>query len=176
MDEVDGDALIVAGGIGIAPLRALVETFASTPSLARSTVLCYGAGEPSDLIYLSDVGRWRSAGIDCRLTVDRDPDGQGATTGPVTALLPTLFGQDGPLDAERTTVFVCGPDPMLSATVDRLAEHGIGPDRIWLTLERNMKCGNGLCGHCQLGSLIVCRDGPVVRADDALADLEVPER
>ena len=166
-----GQVLIVGGGCGIAPLRALIDASADAADRFDGVALAYGAKEPDQLVFRTDLARWRQEGVEVALVVD---EGDPGWTGAV-GMVPDLFGaNDGlQLDWTDTTAFVCGPDVMMRVVAAALTELGVAPDRIWLTLERNMQCGNALCGHCQLGPFIVCRDGPVVGYDEIARFLSV---
>ncbi len=161
LDEVATDELlIVGGGLGIAPLRAVIEqAVAEAAHRFRRIVVVYGARTPEAMVYRADLARWAEHGVEVHLTVDTASAGWDGEVGVVPALLggPVAMGWH-----EDVTVFVCGPDVMMHFTAQRLRELGTGAANIWLTTERNMQCGNALCGHCQLGPFIVCRDGPVV--------------
>ncbi len=166
MEEVaTGTLLIIGGGLGIAPLRAAIEEAVEQMAPDRRVVIVYGAKQPDLLVYRADLDRWRDSGIEVALIVDAD-DGNGEWSGPV-GVVPDLLGspEGVDLDWSDTTAFVCGPDVMMHFSGLALRRLGVPADRIWFTLERNMQCGNALCGHCQLGPFIVCRDGPVVRYD-----------
>ena len=157
-----GNLLIVAGGLGIAPLRAAIEQAVRRIDRFSSVSLAYGAKRPDQLLYGPDRARWEAVGLAVSTIVDV---GDTDWTGPVGLVPDLLDGGDhgGPvIDGADTTAFLCGPDIMMHVTARALLERGVAPERIWLTLERNMQCGNALCGHCQLGPFIVCRDGPVV--------------
>jgi anaerobic sulfite reductase subunit B len=159
--DVDTNQLaIIAGGLGIAPLRAAVHSVVAQLERFDRVGVAYGAKTPDDLIYVDDLERWRDCGVEVALTVDR-PNGEWIGSVGVVA---DLLGADPGLDFDwtDTTVFLCGPDVMMHFTAAALLRLGVTADRIWMTLERNMQCGNGLCGHCQLGPVIVCRDGPVI--------------
>lgn len=160
LDEVaTGELLIVGGGLGIAPLRAVIEQAVAEAHRFRRIVVVYGARSPEAMVYRADLARWAEQGVEVHLTVDTASAGWDGPVGVVPALLgqPVAMGWH-----EDVTAFVCGPDVMMHFTAQRLRELGTGAAHIWLTTERNMQCGNALCGHCQLGPFIVCRDGPVV--------------
>ncbi len=155
-----GRLLIVAGGLGIAPLRAAAYEAAARRSEFDRIAVVYGAKQPDQLMFAPDLERWANAGVEVAVIVD---EGDAHWHGPV-GVVPDLLGP-GPgfdLDWSTTTAFVCGPDVMMHFTAAKLTNLGMPADRIWLTLERNMQCGNALCGHCQLGPMLICRDGPVV--------------
>ncbi len=168
-DVTTGTLLIIGGGLGIAPLRAAIDEAvgqqAEHHGEQRRVVIVYGAKRPELLVYRADLDRWRNRGADVSLIVDQ-ADGTSDWRGPV-GLVPELLSPEHGLDVDwsDTTAFVCGPDVMMHHTAAALRRRAVPDDRIWLTLERNMQCGNALCGHCQLGPFIVCRDGPVVRYD-----------
>lgn len=156
----DRELLVVAGGLGLAPLRSLVLTATRDRDRFVRLALAYGARSPADIIYRADLDRWSGNGAEVAVTVDRaDPSWTGRT-GLVTELFESLVARPA-----ATVAMMCGPDQMMLASGIALIGLGVSPSRIWVTLERNMQCGIGLCGHCQLGSVFVCRDGPVFRFD-----------
>lgn len=157
-----GDLVIVAGGIGLAPLRpALYHALAHRKDYER-VVLFYGARTPGDLVFAREVERWRRAGAEVNVAVDSAPAGWPGTVGVVT----TLFAK-ARFDPAATVALTCGPEIMMRFAAKGLVERGVAPERIHVSLERDMRCGIGLCGHCQLGPTLVCRDGPVYRWDVA---------
>ena len=152
-----GDLLIVAGGIGLAPLRgALLAALAQRDAYRRIVVLI-GARSPEELIFVRELEEWRRRGADVELTVDRATTGWAGNVGVVTQLLPRA-----PVDPSRTTALICGPEIMMRLTARDLLALGVRAGRVRVSLERNMRCGVAECGHCQLGPLLLCRDGPVV--------------
>jgi NAD(P)H-flavin reductase len=154
------DVVIVAGGIGLAPLRPVVLSALADRSRYGRIVLLTGARTPGDLLYADDLERWRRDGVEVAVTVDRADSGWSGEVGLVTALIEPAG---------------LAPDVMMRFTADALAARGIPASQIWVSLERNMRCGVGWCGHCQLGPLLVCRDGPVVSYDRAAALMTVRE-
>lgn len=147
------DVLVVAGGIGLAPLRPVVrEVLAARERYGRLSVLI-GAREPRELLYPEETRGWPGA----LTTVDRPDVGWQGEVGVATALLDRAA-----FDPPAAAAFVCGPEPMIRAAAGELVHRGVDPDRIKVSLERNMHCATGHCGHCQLGPLLLCRDGPVV--------------
>ena len=163
------DLAIVAGGIGLAPLRPVIRHAVAERSRYRAVTVLIGARSPAELLYPDEYNRWRAAGIDVRVTVDRADARWHGAVGVVT----TLFGDE--LDPAHTTAFVCGPEVMMRFAARALTDRGVPADRVRVSLERNMRCGTVLCGHCQLGPLLVCRDGPVVGWDVAGPLLAVKE-
>jgi NAD(P)H-flavin reductase len=153
---VGRDLLLVAGGIGLAPLRPVIFHLLARRSDYGRVALLYGARTPADLLYTHDFELWRQAGIDVHATVDR-PD--AAWPGAV-GVVPMLLYKLRP-DPVRTVVMTCGPEIMMRFVVYEALARRIPPASIYLSMERNMKCGIGLCGHCQFGPAFVCREGPV---------------
>lgn len=151
-----GDAIVIGGGIGLAPLRSLVHRLAARRDRYGRVELVVGARTADRLLYGGEYDRWRGLGVGVHVTVDIGGAGWRGHVGLVTDLV-------APLDLSwpTTTAFVCGPDEMMHHVARQLLGLGVDGEWVQLTLERNMKCGNGLCGHCQLGPMIVCRDGPV---------------
>ena len=162
-EAVGGDIVIVAGGIGLAPLRpVLYHLLAHRDQYGRITLL-YGARTPGDLLYERDLTRWRGRfDVQIEATVDTAgaDDGWRGHVGVVTTLIPRAE-----FDPAETTAVICGPEVMMRFTIADLQKRGLPPDRIYLSMERNMKCAIGLCGHCQYGPTFVCKDGPVFRYD-----------
>lgn len=156
-ERTGGDLVLVAGGIGLAPLRPVLAQALALRSAYRRVCLLVGARTPDDLLYGADYDGWRAAGADVWVTVDRPVHGWTGAVGVVPFLLDAL-----PLEPDRTTAMVCGPEIMMRFTAAALRRRGVPADAIQLSLERCMHCGVGWCGHCQLGPLMLCRDGPVV--------------
>ena len=153
------DLLIVAGGIGLAPLRPVIEFAIGNKKKFHSIVILYGAREPANLLYMDEFDRWRRK-VDLRITVDKRNGTWKGHVGVVT----TLFkGLD--LDPKNTVAMICGPEIMMKFTVLELIKKKIPGENVFLSLERNMKCGMGFCGHCQIGPFFICRDGPVFSYD-----------
>jgi NAD(P)H-flavin reductase len=151
------DVLIIAGGVGLPPVRgALNHVLGHRAEYGRVNVL-YGARTPEDIVFRKEIERWRSrldAEVD--VTVDAATGDWRGRVGVVTTLVPRVG-----LDPDDTVAFVVGPEIMMRFAVRALLDEGLAPDRIWLSMERSMKCAVGLCGHCQYGPFLVCRDGPV---------------
>ena len=153
----DRQLLVIAGGLGLPPLRPVIEEAIAKPGRFDGVKVMYGARTPADLIYTSEYPRWRGAdGCDLLLTVDRGTNDWKGNVGVVT----TLFPKAG-IETERAVAFICGPELMLKFSILELTRIGIPAERIFISLERNMSCATGTCGHCQLGPLFICRDGPV---------------
>jgi NAD(P)H-flavin reductase len=159
LDSARGrDIVIVAGGLGLPPLRpVLYDIFRQRNAFGRVEIV-YGARAPKDLVFYDEVQTWRQR-TDLRVQTTVDAAGRDwyGDVGVVTTRLP-----DCRFDPATTTAFVCGPEIMMKLTAQALAQRGVPPSAIWLSMERNMKCALGFCGHCQYGPLFVCRDGPVL--------------
>lgn len=155
--SVGKDLVIIAGGVGLAPLRPAIVEALSRRDEYRSLSLIYGARTPADLLYRDDLLGWVSTpSIDVEVTVDRATSDWWGDVGLVTKLLPRLT-----FDPAMTSAFVCGPEVMMKVVARELRRLGVDPHDIAIDLERNMKCGIGLCGHCQYGSDFLCWSGPI---------------
>lgn len=162
MDSYAGQNLIiVAGGIGLIPLRSCIMYALHNREKYKKIQVFYGARTPRDLMYMEDLKAWQNAGggeFECHLTVDKGDDTWKHHVG----VVPSLFKKPGvSMPVENTTVFVCGPPIMFRFVLKDLKEMGYQDDHIVSTLERYMKCGVGKCGHCCIGVAYVCMDGPV---------------
>jgi len=168
-----GDVVVVAGGIGLAPLRgAVYELLARRSHDGGGVVVCVGARDPSQIVFRDDLEEWTRAGAEVSVTVDVSAPGWTGHVGLVTSVL-----GDAHFDPSRTTALVCGPEIMMRFTARALTDRGMDPGRIRVSLERNMQCGVAWCGHCQLGPFLLCRDGPVLPYAGIVAHLLTePER
>lgn len=172
IEDAEGhDVLLVAGGIGLMPLRPVIHHVLRHRGRYGSVVLLYGAKRRDDLLFRSELSAWRRR-PDLELAValneaDRDWTGE---VGFVTQLLPKVG-----LAAHDTVAMLCGPEIMIRVTGRAVADLGVAPARIHASMERNMKCALGTCGHCQLGPLFLCRDGPVFSLDRIDPLMSVPE-
>ena len=151
-----GDVLLVAGGIGLAPLRPVLQTVMANRGRYRRIFLLAGARTPDLFLYAGETTHWRKGGIDVRLAVDAARPGWNGSVGPVTTLIRQVD-----IDSSRTIAFIVGPEIMMRVVVQALASRDIPNDRLFVSMERNMKCAVGFCGHCQLGPAFICKDGPV---------------
>jgi NAD(P)H-flavin reductase len=155
------DVVLVAGGIGLPPLRpALYHILAHRGEYGRVTLL-YGARTPQDILYPRELAAWRGRfDLDVRVTVDASYGDWYGNVGVVT----TLFDQ-ARFEPDDSVAMIVGPEIMMRFTVLELQKRGVPDDNIYVSLERNMKCAIGLCGHCQFGPTFICRDGPVFSYD-----------
>jgi NAD(P)H-flavin reductase len=151
--------VIVAGGVGLAPLRPLVLDVLGARGRFGRVVLVAGARTPGEFLFRAELDDWAAhyGELEVELTIDQPAAGWDGTVGFVTEPLARLS-----LDPASTTAFLCGPEPMMRFCARILLGQGVAVHDIRVSLERNMQCGAGLCGHCQLGPLLLCRDGPVV--------------
>ncbi|WP_326801180.1 FAD/NAD(P)-binding protein [Streptomyces sp. NBC_01788] len=153
------DVLVIAGGIGLAPLRPVVHAVLDRPTAYGRLEILVGTRAPDDLVYRDEIESWRG-GARVGVTVDRPSPGWHGAVGVVTTLLDRFA-----IQPDRTCALVCGPEVMIRHTARALTDRGLSPHRVQVSLERNMRCATGHCGHCQLGPLLLCRDGPVVGYD-----------
>ncbi len=162
VDQAAGnDIVIVSGGIGLAPLRPVIYQILADRERYGRFVILYGARTPKDILYRRQLERW-SARLDVfvDVTVDQAAGPWRGNVGVVTRLV-----ERAGFDPNNTTAMVCGPEIMMRYAVHALNDRGVNDDRIYVSLERNMECALGFCGHCQLAGHFVCRDGPVFSFD-----------
>jgi NAD(P)H-flavin reductase len=168
-DAAGSDLVVVGGGIGLAPLRPVVRRVLADRDRFGRVALVAGARTPGDLLHRSELAAWGARpDLDVEVTVDTAPPGWHGDVGVVTEVLPRLVVDPGPAVA-----FVCGPEVMMRVVAGELLAMGFTAPRVHVSLERNMQCAVGHCGHCQLGPLFVCADGPVVPWSVAAPLLEV---
>ncbi len=169
----DRDLLLVAGGLGLAPLRPVIYWIAAHRNRLREVILLYGARTPADLLYRTSLPRWSHRyRIRVWVTVDRPDSAWSGHVGVVT----TLFRfAERYVHPERVLTLLCGPEIMMRFAVQELHRMGIPDTAIYLSLERNMQCAVGFCGHCQFGPYFMCRDGPVFRYDEIASWWDVRE-
>jgi NAD(P)H-flavin reductase len=152
-----GDVVLVAGGIGLAPLRPALYQILGQRDRYRNVALIYGTRTPRDLLYERELHEWRGRfDLHVEATVDSAPAGWHGHVGVVTTLIPRV-----PFEPGQTVAMVCGPEIMMRFTALELEKRGVAAANIFLTMERNMKCAIGFCGHCQFGPAFICKDGPV---------------
>ncbi len=152
------DVLVVGGGIGFAPLRPVVRRLLAERSRFGRVAVLVGARTPDDVLYRAELDEWRRQGnVEVAVSVDAAEPSWRGEVGVVSSLLGRV-----PFRPDRTVALVCGPEVMMRVVARDLVDVGMRADRIFVSLERNMHCAIGQCGHCQLGPLFVCADGPVV--------------
>jgi NAD(P)H-flavin reductase len=165
-DAYGRDVAIVAGGIGLAPLRGLLDQVLAEADRFTSIRVYLGARTPRDRLFVAEMEAHAGRGLDIRATVDRaGPEWLGRV-----GIITDIFRGAKATGAD-VSAFICGPERMMTAVTEVLGDLGVPPEHTWLTLERRMECGVGLCGHCQLGSRFVCRDGPVFSVAELGDDL-----
>ena len=152
------DVVVVAGGLGLAPLRPALHAMLDSRDEYGRLVLLYGARTPGDLLFIRELERWRGRfDVEVLVTVDVASSAWRGEVGVVTRLFSRLA-----MDADHSAALVCGPEVMMRFAASGLLDVGIEAENVWLSMERNMQCGAGVCGHCQVGPFLVCRDGPVL--------------
>jgi NAD(P)H-flavin reductase len=161
MDEIKGrDLLIIGGGIGVAPLRPAIYHAIENRDDYERVIVLYGTRTPDDILFEDELREWgERTDVTTMITVDAADRGWNGSVGVVTRLI----GRVG-FDPANTTALVCGPEIMMTVTAERLIDaSSVAPENIYVTMERNMKCAIGVCGHCQFGSKFICTDGAVFR-------------
>jgi NAD(P)H-flavin reductase len=156
MDKKGCDVLIIAGGLGICPLRPLLCHMTQNMQQYKSITLLYGAKTPQDILYKKDLENWKELGLNVRVTVDKADENWQGDVGVVTHLIKSHLPHP-----ENTLILICGPEIMMQFAIKELVTEPINDAMVYLSLERNMQCGVGFCGHCQFGPYFVCKDGPV---------------
>lgn len=161
-DLAGHDIVIAAGGIGLAPLRPVLYHILSHRGKYGKVTLLYGERTPGDLLYRRQIEQWRGRfDLEILVTVDSAREGWRGNVGVVTTLIPRAQ-----FDPSSTFAMICGPGVMMYYTIRELEQRGLGENQIYISMERNMKCGVGFCGHCQMGPSFVCKDGPVYLLKD----------
>ena len=170
-ESVGRDVMIVAGGIGLAPLRPAICHLISNRERYRDITVIIGAREPVSLMYTSEYDAWRNAGLSVEVTVDRATSSWNDKIGMVTNVLDRF-----PLrDPKQTILMTCGPEVMMWYTVQMAISRGLPPESLYVSLERNMNCAIGLCGHCQFGPEFLCKDGPIFPFDRVASIMRVDD-
>jgi len=156
------DVLIVAGGIGLVPMRSMINYVIDNRDQFGKLIICYGSKSDQDLLFTDELARWeKDPSIDYQVTVDQGSDSWQGNTGVITTLIPGLD-----LDLPNTVCCICGPPVMYRFVLLSLKSKGLSEENIYMSLERRMKCGVGKCGHCQINHSYVCQDGPVYHYPD----------
>ncbi|MEE4379720.1 MAG: FAD/NAD(P)-binding protein [Candidatus Competibacteraceae bacterium] len=170
--EAEGsDVVIVTGGVGLAPLRPAIYHILAHREKYGDVRIYYGARTPEDILFLKELQEWRGRfDLIVEVTVDSAVGFWAGRVGVVTHLVSR--GRYDPVD---TVALVCGPEIMMRYTIKALNERGVGNEQIYVSMERNMKCAIGFCGHCQFGPYFVCKDGPVFRFDQIASIFELRE-
>lgn len=163
------NVILVAGGIGLAPLRSVVSHLMRFRTSVDKVDVLIGTRTPQDLLYSVEYPTWSEHDISIRTTVDRATNRWHGQVGVVTLLLDRMAIPR----PESTILLTCGPEVMMRYVVQAAERRGIRQSNIWVALERNMNCAIGLCGHCQLGPEFICKDGPVFPYDRVAAWLRV---
>jgi len=170
-DHYGNDIVIVAGGIGLAPLRPIIYYVLANREKYGKLVILYGARTPKDVLFNDELQRWRAVERnEVYVSVDRAEGNWKGDVGVVTQLMPRIT-----IESAATAAFVCGPEIMMKYSVIGLQGIGVPETNCYISMERNMKCGIGFCGHCQLGPEFICKDGPVYRYQDIEYFLSIRE-
>lgn len=170
-DHYGADVVFLAGGVGLAPIRPAILAVLAERGKFGNVVILYGARTPEDMLFMRELQGWRGRfDLNVQVTVNRVTGNWSGRVGVVTQLI-----KAGGFDRRHSVAFVCGPEVMMRFGIQTLGEQGITPDRIYVSMERNMKCAVGFCGHCQFGPVFVCKDGPVFRYDRIQDHFTIPE-
>ena len=165
------DLVIVAGGIGLAPLRPAIYHALTHRDDYASVCVLVGARTPQELLFVRELEDWRGRfDVDLDVTVDNASGDWHGRVGVVTQLIPRA-----PFDPATALALVCGPELMMTFTARALLGRGMSKESIYISMERNMRCGLGHCGHCQLGPVLICRDGAVFQFEEMERMMEVRE-
>ena len=164
VEKAEGsDLLIVAGGLGLAPLRPAIYHVLANRARYGSVAIYYGARTPADILFRKELERWRGRfDLFVEATVDAADTSWAGRVGVVPKLIDPRAHR---FDPDHSVAFICGPEVMMRFTVSKLQEHGVPDTQLFVSMERNMHCAVGLCGHCQLGPEFICKDGPVFSFD-----------
>ena len=162
MEVVPGnDVLVIAGGVGLAPVRPVIYQLLAEREKYGNISVLYGTRSPDDMLYAKELEKWRGRfDLNVEVSVDSAKRGWMGNVGVVTQLISKAIS-----DPENTLAMICGPEIMMRFTITELQKQGMSDTSIYLTMERNMKCAIGFCGHCQFGPQFICKDGPVFRYD-----------
>ncbi len=160
-ESFGNDVVIVAGGIGLAPLRPAIYQLLTQREKFGKIAILYGTRTPGDILFLRELEHWRGRfDLDVQVTVDASRKGWAGHVGVVPKLISKIS-----FDPDHTSAMICGPEIMMRFTIPELTKRGLKEDNIFISMERNMKCAIGFCGHCQYGPTFICKDGPVFRLD-----------
>jgi NAD(P)H-flavin reductase len=172
VEQAEGrDVVLVAGGIGLAPVRPVMYHILNHRVRYERVALVYGARSPRELLFGEELAEWRSHfDLQIRVSVDTADRRWRGSVGVVTTLIPRVA-----FEPAETASFVCGPEIMMTFAAEALLARGVPKDGTFLSMERNMKCGIGFCGHCQFGKDFVCKDGPVFNYEEVQRRLELRE-
>jgi NAD(P)H-flavin reductase len=171
VQDLEGaDVVVAAGGIGLAPLRPALLSLLAARGLSRRLILLYGGRAPDQLLFQDELESWAGRGMEVLVTVDSAGPEWLGHVGVVTRLV-----RRAAIDGDRAVALLCGPEIMMRFMAAALTDQGMPGSRIYASMERNMQCGIGHCGHCQLGPTLVCRDGPVYRWDELEPWLAIKE-
>jgi NAD(P)H-flavin reductase len=162
LEKTEGnDVLVVAGGVGLAPLRPVIYQLLAQRERYGNVSILYGARSPDDMLFKKELRKWRGRfDLHVDATVDSAKRGWMGNVGVVTQLI-----AKAKFDPDNTVAMICGPEIMMRFTIKELKNQGMDDTNLYLSMERNMKCAIGFCGHCQFGPKFICKDGPVLRYD-----------
>jgi NAD(P)H-flavin reductase len=156
LSKITQDVLIIVGGLGFAPLRPVLYHLSQNTELYHKVTLIYGTRTPKDILYKNELEQWEKNGFNVQVTVDHADTHWRGHTGVLTPLITKHISDPG-----NTLALICGPEIMMHFAIQELKRAEVPDNNIYLSMERNMKCAVGFCGHCQYGPYFICKDGPV---------------
>lgn len=156
LSQTGCDVLILGGGVGLAPLRPALYQLVANRNKFQKVTLLYGSRSPDDIMYRDELEVWKEQGIDIQVSVDRSDERWSGHVGVVTAMIHKHIFRP-----QNTLVFLCGPEIMIKFAIHELLGAQVNEENIYVSLERNMKCATGFCGHCLYGRYFLCKDGPI---------------
>jgi NAD(P)H-flavin reductase len=168
---VGKDLILIAGGIGLAPLRPVIYNVLTRRNDFKKVILLLGSRSPSEMIFKDEIKQWKKPGqIEAHITVDRGSASWQGSIGVVTRFIPRIA-----FDPDNAIAMICGPEIMMHFTIDALQKRQMSLDKIYVSMERNMKCAAGFCGHCQFGSHFICKNGPIFPYSEIRNIFRIPE-
>ena len=168
---VAGDVVIVAGGLGLAPLRPAIHHLLAHRNEYERVIICYGGRTAAEMLFVPELEEWRGRfDLDVDVIVDIAGSDWHGKVGVVTKLVELAA-----FDPDNTIAMMCGPEVMLRFAALTLLTRGVAKERLYISMERNMHCAVAQCGHCQFGPMFICREGPVQRYDVVEPWLKVQE-
>jgi NAD(P)H-flavin reductase len=170
LDRKDCDVLVIAGGLGLAPLRSALMVLASHRNQYKKITLLYGTRTPEEILFKDDLKNWKEKGLDIHISIDKPFEGWNGHVGFVT----TLIGQHVS-SPQNTHVLICGPEIMMKVAAQELMKAKVDENAVFLSMERNMQCGVGFCGHCQFGPRFICKDGAIFSYEQLKTWLTIKE-
>lgn len=170
VEKKDCNVLVVAGGIGLTAMRSVLFYLGANREQYKKITVLYGTRTPDSIIYRNEMKQWQEQDIEMQVSVDEPDANWNGHVGVVTSLIPKHLPSP-----KNTLVLVCGPEIMIKASLSELKNMGIDPKDVYVSMERNMQCAVGFCGHCQYGPYFLCKDGPIFSYEQVQNFLDIEE-